>query len=110
MAPHGGCSICGGVDSWRHALLECNLAKCVWALENEETVEFICQIETPDAKAWLVEIMKGLKHEEFTRVVVRLWAIWYARRQAIQESKFQSRLSTHNFVEGFISELESVTQ
>jgi hypothetical protein len=44
----------------------------VWALEREEITEFICQIETPDARAWLVEVMKGLKHEELTRVVVRL--------------------------------------
>ena len=44
----------------------------MWALEREETTEFICQIEMPDARAWLVEVMKGLKHEELTRVVVRL--------------------------------------
>ena len=78
------------MDYYRHALLECNLAKCVWALEREETTEFICQIEMPDARAWLVEVMKGLKHEELTRVVVRLWAIWYAQQQALHQNQFQS--------------------
>jgi hypothetical protein len=58
------------MDSWRHALLECNLAKCLWALEREEITEFISQIETLDARAWSAEVMKGLKHEELTKVVV----------------------------------------
>jgi hypothetical protein len=50
-------------------------------------------------------IMQTLPQEQVTRVVVRLWAIWYARRQAIHENKFQSPLSTNCFVEKFISEL-----
>jgi len=28
MATDGGCSLCGADDSWRHALLECYLARC----------------------------------------------------------------------------------
>jgi hypothetical protein len=88
-------------------LLECNLAKCVWALE-EDLTAFICQIETPDARVWLAKVMAALKHEELTRVVVRLWAIWYARRQALFENNFQSPFSTNSFVERFISELEMI--
>lgn len=38
MRPDRGCSLFGGDDSWRHALLECNLAKCVWALERDEII------------------------------------------------------------------------
>ena len=34
-----------------------------------------------------------------------MWAIWYARRKAIHEGIFQSPLSTHNFVERFIRDL-----
>ena len=52
--------------------------------------------------------MAALKHEELTRVVVRLWAIWYARRQALFENNFQSPFSTNSFVERFISELEMI--
>jgi hypothetical protein len=72
MALNGKCSICGSPDSLRHALLECNLVRCVWALEDEDTVEFIMQTDTQNARDWLAEIMQGLKHEELTRVVVRL--------------------------------------
>lgn len=46
MRPDRGCSLFGGDDSWRHALLECNLAKCVWALERDEIIEFICQVQS----------------------------------------------------------------
>ena len=43
MAQNSNCSICGGQDSWRHSLLECNMAKCVWILRGEELLEFISQ-------------------------------------------------------------------
>jgi len=77
-------------------------------LEKEDLIAFICQIETSDARVWLAEVMAALKHEELTRVVVRLWAIWYARRQALFENNFQSPFSTNSFVERFISELEMI--
>jgi len=35
------CILGGSLDFWRHALLECNLAKCVWTLEREELTAFI---------------------------------------------------------------------
>ena len=54
------------------------------------------------------EVIAALKHEELTRVVIRLWAIWYARRQALFENNFQSPFSTNSFVERFISELEMI--
>jgi hypothetical protein len=54
--------------------------------------------------------MSSLKHTDITQVVVRLWAIWYARRLAIHENQFQSPLSTHSFVERFIGELKAVKQ
>jgi hypothetical protein len=63
-----------------------------------------------DARNWLAEVISSLKHIDITRVVVRLWAIWYARRLAIHENQFESPLSTHSFVEQFIGELEEVKQ
>jgi hypothetical protein len=36
-------------------------------------------------------VMAALKHEELTRVVVRLLAIWYTRRQAQFENNFKVR-------------------
>jgi hypothetical protein len=46
--------------------MECNLAKCVRALEREELTTFICQIEMLDTRAWLAEVMAVLKHKELT--------------------------------------------
>ena len=77
-------------------------------LEKEDLTAFICQTKMPDTRVWLAEMMAALKHEELTRMVVRLWAIWYARRQAFFENNFQSPFSTNSFVERFISELEMI--
>jgi hypothetical protein len=41
MAPSPACSICGQEDSWRHSLIECNLARCLWAMTNPEITEHI---------------------------------------------------------------------
>lgn len=82
--------------SWCHSLLDCNMSKCIWALEKEEIVEFLCQIT----------VFESLSQEEVTRVTVTLWAIWYARRKAIREQIFQSPLSTHGFINKFVSDLD----
>lgn len=41
-----------------------------------------------------------------SQVPVTMWALWYARRQALHENIFQSPLSTHNFIMRYIRELE----
>jgi hypothetical protein len=51
MATDARCGLCRVADSWRHALLECNLAKCVWALENESIIEFLSQNHCTDIRA-----------------------------------------------------------
>lgn len=60
MATHDKCGICGAQDSWKHSLIECNLAKCVWALESEEVVEHLCCIQDTDAYAWVMAAMESL--------------------------------------------------
>jgi len=82
------------------------MARCIWALEKEVMVEAICGVTEMDAKAWLAAIFKILPQADSVRVAVVLWAIWYARRKAIHENEFQSPLSTHNFVDRFIADLE----
>jgi len=47
-------------DSWKHSLLECNMAKCVWALSNEEVVEHMCNIQEQNPRHWLAEIISSL--------------------------------------------------
>jgi hypothetical protein len=50
-------------------------------------------------------MMETLKLEEFTRMVITLWALWHARRKMIHEDLLQSPLSTHHFIESFIQDL-----
>ena len=57
MSDSSACSICGAGDSWRHSLLECNMARYVWALEKDEITEHICRIDDQDAKGWLAAVM-----------------------------------------------------
>jgi hypothetical protein len=59
-----------------------------------------------DAKQWLFSMINSLKQDDLNHCLVTLWAIWFARRQAIHEGKFQSPLSTHAFVESFFHDLE----
>ena len=105
MAQSSACFFCGGCDSWKHSLIECNVARCVWALEDDHILEAVCLSDEGDAKAWLSEIFRRLKHSDAVRVAVVLWAIWYSRRKAIHEREFQSPLSTHSFVERFLADL-----
>ena len=32
MAQSNSCGLCGAPDSWRHSLLDCTMARCIWAL------------------------------------------------------------------------------
>jgi hypothetical protein len=91
------CGICGAEDSWRHSLLECKIA-------DEELLEHMCQTQEPEARNWLFTMLDTLTHDQQTRMSVTIWAIWHARSKAIHATTFQSPLSTHNFVERFISE------
>jgi hypothetical protein len=52
------------------------------------------------------KVFKALPHNDLTRVIVTLWALWHARRKALYEGMFQSRLSTNCFVEQFLSDLQ----
>lgn len=107
MAQHDACVLCGSPDSWRHSLLECNMARSVWALQPSLVVEYLHNVPEHNARLWLATIMVTLSQEEMTRVGVVLWAIWYARRKVIHENIFQSPLSTHCFVERFIEDLKA---
>jgi hypothetical protein len=106
MALDSSCGICGATDSWRHSLLECRMSRCVWALVPEEITEHMDRTTEPNAKQWIFQMMSTLNHSELIRCFVTLWAIWFARRKVIHENIFQSPLSTYNFVESSIRDLE----
>jgi ribonuclease HI len=54
-------------------------------------------------------VLATLQRDELTWVVVTLWAIWFARRKGILENIFRSPLSTHSFVERFITDLNLIS-
>jgi len=58
-----------------------------------------------DARAWVAALINSVSHGDLIRVVVMMWAIWYARRKATHENIFQGPLSTHSFVNNYVSDL-----
>jgi hypothetical protein len=68
----------------------------------------VCQVQKEDAKNWLLSMIYTLPHDQLIRMCVTLWAIWHARWKVIYEDTSQSPLSTHFFVQSFISHLEQV--
>ncbi|XP_073355276.1 uncharacterized protein [Aegilops tauschii subsp. strangulata] len=100
------CGLCGGTDSWRHSLLECTVARCTWALVDDDIAQHLIATTEPDARHWLVALMDALPHMQFIKVAVTLWAIWSSRRKAIHEGIFQSPQATHMFIDRYIRDLE----
>jgi hypothetical protein len=72
MAQSSLCTLCGALDSWRHALLECNIARSVWVLLLDCVVDVIASVREPDASSWLAVVMGTLSHDELIRFVVTL--------------------------------------
>nr|XP_020198524.1 uncharacterized protein LOC109784346 [Aegilops tauschii subsp. strangulata] len=97
-----------GKDSWRHSLMQCSVARCVWALVDDDVVDYIQATTELNAKRWLFSMFNDLPQASMVKLVVTLWAIWSARRKAIHEGVLQSPHATHAFVTSFISELESL--
>ena len=56
----------------------------------------------------IVEHLSEMPHVDLIRVLVTMWAIWYARRKAIHENIFQSPLSTHSFVNKYVAKLKAL--
>ncbi|KAE8788182.1 hypothetical protein D1007_37785 [Hordeum vulgare] len=108
MTSETACPIChAACDTWRHALLECNMAKCVWSLreDDDDSLLRVYGDETTDPRLWLHGLCNTLSNDRFVAVLTTLWAIWWARRKAIHEQEFRSPLSTHLFIERFLQEI-----
>jgi hypothetical protein len=51
MSVPSRCSICNAMeDTWRHSLMDCTMAKCVWALADEEVTEHMISNQDCDPK------------------------------------------------------------
>ena len=102
------CAICGTPDSWKHSLLECTAARCVWSLVDQDLIDELQSNTEQNARRWLFTMIEKIPHEKFIKVSVTLWAIWIACRKLIHEGINQSPLSTHLFISQFISELGEI--
>lgn len=71
-------------------------------------MEHMIASEHEDARLWLAVMQDSVSEQEFKTILVTLWAIWWARRKAKHEEIFQSPLSTFNFVQNYIAELDLV--
>lgn len=100
------CTLCGAEDSWRHALVSCNMARCVWSLSSEVMVEHMSLNMDGNARNWLFHMHETMPQDEFITMVVTLWAIWSARRKAIHKKIYQSPFATHSFILSYLSDLK----
>ena len=75
MADDDNCQLCGMVDSWRHSLFECSIARCVWALVDENILDFIQATPEQNAKVWLFSAIDHLPRDSMLTMAVTMWAI-----------------------------------
>lgn len=62
------CPICNATeDTWKHALVECNMAKSVWSLVDEELVDHLIACNFDDARLWLIELHESMGQETLSR-------------------------------------------
>ena len=64
------------------------MARCVWALESEEIVEHLSEMQEKNSRGWLVNLFETMPHADLIRVLVTMWEIWYARRK-VKASKMK---------------------
>lgn len=102
------CPMCGGEDSWRHALISCTMARCIWALSGEEVVDHMDDNKEPNAKNVNFDMHECLSQEQFSLMVVTLWSILYVRRKVVYEVIFQSPNQTHPFINNYMLDLRSL--
>jgi hypothetical protein len=106
MADDSTCTICGwGQDSWRHSLLDCRMARCVWVLVDEELYDKIRECVQPCARNWLFELDGQLPKDEYVKMLVTMWAIWKVKRDVMHEDFYQSPFATCKFITNYIQEL-----
>ena len=56
------------------------MAHCVWALSDEDLTETVISNREKDAKLWMLWLVDTLPLVVLARVLVTMWAIWWARR------------------------------
>jgi hypothetical protein len=59
------------------------MARCVWALVDEDLTEHIAAVQINNPKLWLFFMQETLHAKDFQKLLVICWAIWGARRKAL---------------------------
>ena len=108
MSTVDACPLCGREDSWRHALISCTMARCIWALSDSEVVQRMGDNQEPGAKNFLFNMQESLSHDQFTTMVVTLWSISYTRRKAVYEAIFQSPSQTNSLINSYLMDLRGL--
>ena len=109
MATTAICPVCNAAaDTWRHALLECNMSMSVWAMKEYDVMLPLMADETDDPRLWLFSLSEALSKERFIEVLATLWSIWWVRRKFIHEGEQRSPMSTHCFITRYLEELSVV--
>ncbi|XP_040245695.1 uncharacterized protein [Aegilops tauschii subsp. strangulata] len=104
------CALCGCADSWRHALFDCTMSRCIWSLSEASLVEQVSMNTDTNARNWLFAMHDHLPQKEFVVLAVTLWSVWKARRKAIYEGIFQSPDSTHQFIQAYLRDLDTLEE
>ena len=104
------CTLCNAQeDTWCHSLFDCRMARCVWALGEEEILEHVISNRSEDPRLWLFWLFDTLNEQELAKVLITMWAIWWARRRAIHDDEYQSPLSTMCFISRYFEDLDIAT-
>jgi ribonuclease HI len=85
------------------------MTHCVWALGDEEILEHVISKRSDDARLWLFWLFDTMNQHDLARILITMWAIWWARRRAIHDDEFQSPLLMMCFVNRYLQDLEIAT-
>lgn len=58
----------------------------------------------PNARLWMVDMQELMGHDKFAKLLLTLWAVWWARWKVSHEQEFQSPLSTLAFISKFLED------
>lgn len=103
------CKICGAAqDTWDHAILQSTMAKCVWALVDNDITDLIAITNIKDPREWLFHMQENLTPELMVKLIVICWAIWHSRCKALYDDFYQSPLTIWGFIESYLADLEII--
>ena len=69
-------------------------------------LEHVISNQNEDARLWLFWLFETTNQHDLARVLVTMWAIWWARRKAIHDNEFQSPISMMCFIKRYLDDLE----